>query len=135
MARLKQLTPRMATLAPRLTGGVGSATGDRAQSERERLKLRDQSVAWRGWYKTTRWQKLRLEVLLRDGYVCQQTKVLCVGRYPAGNSPVVDHIVPHRGNPDLFWDMDNLQTVSKAFHDSTKQSQEAAQRQHAGVWY
>ncbi len=44
-----------------------------------------------------------------------------IGKYPAPKSPVVDHVRPHRGGPDLFWDEDNLQAVSKAYHDRVKQ--------------
>lgn len=57
-------------------------------------------------------------------FTCQQTGVLLIGKYPAWNSPVVDHIKPHRGAADLFWDETNLQSVSKEWHDSTKQSME-----------
>lgn len=77
--------------------------------------------AWRGWYKTARWQKLRRKVLVRDKYTCQATGAKLIGRYPAENSAVVDHIVPHRGNPDLFWDGGNLQAMSKVYHDRHKQ--------------
>lgn len=60
----------------------------------------------------------------RDGYICQQTGAALIGRHPAPNSPVVDHKRPHRGDPKLFWDEGNLQTVSKAYHDKVKQSLE-----------
>lgn len=73
---------------------------------------------------TSRWQRLRLKILKRDRFVCQQTGVLLVGKYPAPNSPVVDHIRPHRGDMLLFWDEGNLQSVSKEWHDRTKQSLE-----------
>ena len=76
------------------------------------------------WLNTARWQRLRKKVLLRDRYVCQQTGVLLIGKSPAPDSPIVDHKVPHRGDPELFWDEDNLQSVSKAWHDSVKQSRE-----------
>lgn len=76
------------------------------------------------WLNTSRWQKLRLKILERDSYTCQQTGAALVGKHPAPNSPVVDHIKPHRGDPELFWDEDNLQSVSKEWHDSTKQSLE-----------
>lgn len=76
---------------------------------------------WRAWYKTKRWQKLRAEVLVRDGYTCQATGVLLIGTHPAPDSPVVDHKIPHRGDPDLFWDPGNLWAVSKAYHDGEKQ--------------
>ncbi|MEQ1403849.1 HNH endonuclease [Neorhizobium sp. Rsf11] len=122
MGRLKTLKPKLATLAPRL----GRAPGD----EQARLRERDQTVGWRSWYKTQRWQKLRQEILARDHYTCQRTGVLCIGKYPAGNSPVVDHKTPHRGDERLFWDPGNLHCVSKAYHDSEKQKEE---RRHASV--
>lgn len=103
-------------MAPRL----GRVAGD----EQARLRERDVNVTWRKWYKTERWRKLRLAVLLRDAYTCQQTGIICMGKYPAGNSAVVDHKLPHRGDEQMFWDMTNLQTVSKAYHDSEKQKQE-----------
>ncbi|KQY27191.1 endonuclease [Rhizobium sp. Root482] len=116
MGRLTTLKPRLSTLAPRL----GRMPGDEAA----RLRERDQSVSWRAWYKTERWRKLRHVILLRDNYTCQKTGVLCIGKYPAPNSAVVDHKEPHRGDERLFWDQGNLQTVSKAYHDSEKQKLE-----------
>ena len=65
---------------------------------------------------------------MRDGYTCQATGVLLLAAYPAPTSPVVDHKRPHRGDPDLFWDEDNLQAVSKEYHDRVKQSIEARGR-------
>lgn len=119
MGRLKTIPSRLSALAPRL----GRAPGDEAA----RLRERDKTVVWRAWYKTERWQKLRQEVLRRDLYRCQQTGVLCIGKYPAANSPVVDHIKQHHGDEVLFWEPGNLQTVSKAYHDSDKQKQERAE--------
>ena len=100
---------------------------------------------------TARWQKLRLKILRRDAVdisdrphlmplhvlfrdspwlwpVCQKTGVLLTGAKFAPDSPVVDHIIPHRGDMVLFWDEDNLQTVSKAYHDKVKQSLEKSGR-------
>lgn len=76
------------------------------------------------WLNTPRWRRLRLRVLARDGYRCQQTGVVLDGVFPAPSSPVVDHKVPHRGDQALFWDEDNLQAVSKEWHDSVKQGME-----------
>ncbi|MBY6138538.1 HNH endonuclease [Leisingera daeponensis] len=118
MGKLKgrAVKPRLQPARSRLAGApVG---------ERQRSQQRDAVHSWRAWYKTARWQKLRLQVLKRDGWTCQQTGELLVGKYPALNSPVVDHLKPHRGDPDLFWDPDNLQTVSKRYHDGEKQSME-----------
>lgn len=50
-------------------------------------------------------------------FTCQ-----CCGRIEGDTSKLVaDHIIPHRGDPALFWDMSNLQTLTKQCHDSNKQ--------------
>lgn len=41
--------------------------------------------------------------------------VMCVVTRSKAN--VADHIVPHRGNPDLFWDPANLQSLCTLHHD------------------
>jgi 5-methylcytosine-specific restriction protein A len=123
---------KLSTLKPRL-GGLGHRFGSAPQTEAERTAHRDASQPYRRWYKTARWQKLRAKVLLRDKYTCQRTGVILAGKHPAPDSPVVDHIRPHRGNEAMFWDENNLMAVSKAFHDSQKQSAEA--KDIKGVWY
>ncbi len=110
-------------LPPRI-GRIKARFGKPTETELDRHRLRDASQPWRAWYKTARWQRKRRNILMRDGYVCQKTGEALIGRYPAPNSPVVDHKIPHRGNSDLFWDDNNLEAVSKAYHDSTKQSLE-----------
>ncbi len=116
MGRLSGLKPRIATLQPR----IGRAPSDEVARNRQR----DAEQAWRSWYKTARWQKLRQEVIVRDLYTCKKTGVLLTGKHPAPNSPVVDHVKAHKGDERLFWDADNLMTVSKAYHDSVKQAEE-----------
>jgi 5-methylcytosine-specific restriction protein A len=42
---------------------------------------------------------------------------------------LVDHIIPHKGNPDLFWDKDkNWQSLCAHCHNSTKQRLERTAR-------
>jgi 5-methylcytosine-specific restriction protein A len=89
---------------------------------------------WKAWYKTARWQRLRQQVLIRDNYTCQRTGQLCTGKHPAPNSPVVNHTRAHRGNEALFWDIDNLETITKAEHDAAVQREEQASRHHVGTW-
>jgi len=36
---------------------------------------------------------------------------------------VVDHIVPHRGDPSLFWDASNWQPMAKRCHDRKTMSE------------
>lgn len=84
----------------------------------------DQSQPWRRWYKTARWQALARACYLRDNYTCRRTGELLIGKAPAPNSPVANHIEPHHGDPVLFWDPDNIETVSKRVHDGQVQRQE-----------
>lgn len=60
-----------------------------------------------------KWQRYRLKFLERN--------VLCVmcaaqGKVTAAN--VVDHIVDHRGNQDLFWDKANHQALCQPCHSA-----------------
>jgi 5-methylcytosine-specific restriction endonuclease McrA len=122
MAKLSSLKPRLGGLSPYM------ATPTRQQAEKVRLRERDRTTDWRSLYSTQRWQRLRAEVLLRDGYTCQRTGDLLTGKSPAPDSPVVHHKKPHRGDETLFWDKDNLETVSKAWHDSVAQAMEHADK-------
>lgn len=116
MGRLGNLKPAISALAPR----VGFAPGDAKAGD----KARNQLAPWRAWYRTPRWQHLRMQVFIRDAFKCQRSGALCVGKYPAPNSPVANHIRPHNGDPALFWDINNIETVTKEVHDSTIQSEE-----------
>lgn len=92
------------------------------------------SAPWKAWYKTARWRRLRQEVLIRDAYTCQRTGQVLGGKHPAPDSPVVNHKRPHRGDERLFWDPNNLETVSKAVHDSEIQREEQDSLHQRGVW-
>lgn len=105
---------------------IGRAKPRLATTRQVRDKRYSADATVRGWYKSARWQRLRIEVLTRDLYTCQQTGIILAGKSPAPDSPVVDHVIPHRGDEVLFWDITNLQAVSKAYHDSTKQALERA---------
>lgn len=111
MAKLKTLKPLVSTLRPRL-GGIPT-------DERGRSQYRDETQPWRRWYKTSRWQKLRWSVLVRDGFQCRRCK-----RIDGDTSRLVcDHVEPHRGDETLFWS-GPFQTLCKPCHDSVKQSEE-----------
>lgn len=125
MARLSSLPPRLAAAPPRL---------GRAPDAPEAPKRNRDHAPWRAWYRTARWRQLRREVLIRDAWTCQRTGEVCTGKYPAPNSATVNHKKPHRGDPALFWDPDNLETVTKAIHDSLIQREEQASLHHRGVW-
>ena len=80
---------------------------NRRYNRKERAKYSKQL------YNTARWQRLRKKVLL--------VHPLCVECERQGRvtpSTVVDHIVPHKGHLELFWDEGNLQGLCKNCHDS-----------------
>lgn len=130
---MARLTRPPATLA---AAPVAVGFSDRAAAQRARDQARRQTNEARRLYNTARWRALRLVILERDSWTCRQTGALLIGRAPAPNSPVVDHIRPHRGDLALFWDPDNLQAVAKGWHDTEKQRQEkaAAAAAPAGGW-
>lgn len=116
MSRLRSLPSRIGA-APSRIGRPPEATGS---VKRDRF-----NAPWRSWYGTARWQKLRLEVFERDGYICQRTGIICAGKHPASGSPTANHKIPHRGDPALFWDPNNVETVTKEVHDKIIQAEEA----------
>ncbi|AGL03635.1 restriction endonuclease [Desulfoscipio gibsoniae DSM 7213] len=64
-------------------------------------------------YNSARWQRLRKKVLLEHP--------LCVECERQGRitpATIVDHVKPHKGNLNLFWDENNLQALCKNCHDS-----------------
>ncbi|WP_143747208.1 AAA family ATPase [Marinibacterium profundimaris] len=113
MGRLKAMPKRLAAPAPRL----GAAVGDSRAQDQSRAREKP----WRAWYSLKRWKDLRRQVLKRDGYTCQQTGVPLIGGRDDPDAPIADHIREHKGDPVLFWDPNNLQAVSKQWHDSEKQ--------------
>lgn len=48
---------------------------------------------------------------------------------------VVDHIEPHSGDADLFWNADNLQSLCAPCHDIRKQREEVAAGHHGPFQY
>lgn len=126
MGKLSLPSARLATPSRRVGFSPDQAKGPESVQH---------SAPWKAWYKTRRWQALRLEVLKRDNYTCARTGRVLGAKHPHPDSPVVNHKRPHRGDETLFWNSDNLETVSKAIHDADIQKEEQATRHQAGVWY
>ena len=97
-----------------------------------RGRMAGQRPPWHNWYKTARWERLRQSTFRRDLYTCQ-----CgCGQIEGKTSLLVcDHIKPHRGDEQLFWDPDNLQTMRKVCHDTIKRREEQSTNHKQGVWY
>lgn len=77
-------------------------------NNREESKYKEimKKYPWQGLYYTNRWKKLRNMHL--------SSQPLCVKCNALGSD--VDHIIDHKGNLDLFYDADNLQTLCKPCH-------------------
>lgn len=70
---------------------------------------------WISWYKNKKWWSLRYRQLQKEP-LCRFCKEL--GKTTAAT--VVDHIIPHKGNRQLFEDEKNLQSLCAICHSSTK---------------
>ncbi|MGO7208203.1 HNH endonuclease signature motif containing protein [Rhizobium ruizarguesonis] len=71
-----------------------------------------EAAAFRGWYKTRRWKKLR-EYHLTISPLCE----MCIESEIVEAATVVHHRKAHRGDAVLFWDPNNLQGLCKSHHD------------------
>ena len=49
---------------------------------------------------------------------------MCLAYDISTATTVVDHIVPHKGDPELMWAWSNWQPLCKPHHDREKQRQE-----------
>jgi len=74
--------------------------------------------SWSYLYNTAKWKSIRKRQLTENP-LC----VMCesLGKMTPAN--VVDHIIPHRGNIDLFYHGE-FQSLCKLHHDRNKQIQE-----------
>lgn len=67
-----------------------------------------------------RWGQYRRRFLQRHP-LC----VMCRKAGKAVQATVVDHIIPHKGDYDLFWDPANHQPLCKLHHDAAKAKEES----------
>ena len=129
MGRLKAPPARLGS-APRRLGSVSQNNQGRA-SRPERAAGTDLHRL----YGTKRWRDpktgLRVRVLARFGNLCGFCQTALIGGRDKPNSAVIDHIQPHKGNVNLFWEESNLQALCKACHDGEKQKQDLASERTA----
>ena len=90
--------------------GCPNLTEERYCSEHKPLHPDRSSAAKRGY--GSKWQRVS-KAYLRKHPLC--VKCQAQGRYV--QATVVDHIVPHRGDKNLFWNESNWQALCKSCHD------------------
>ncbi|MBE7897524.1 HNH endonuclease [Paenibacillus polymyxa] len=84
------------------------------EAHQDQIRSYDQyrgTAAERGY--DSKWRKAR-EGYLRKHPLC----TYCFQRGYLATATVVDHITPHRGDKQLFWDRDNWQPLCKQCHDT-----------------
>ena len=102
--------------------GCGTRAGRPFRALASRPDSRGEAAAaYRRLYKTSRWQAIRRAQLAEFPLCC-----MCIEREIVTAAEVVDHVVPHRGDEDLFWS-GPFQSLCKPHHDSTKQRIELGQ--------
>lgn len=95
----------------------------RADAQREYEARRREQKPWRALYKTAAWQKLRSRRLAENP--------LCQAHLLRGETVVADtvnHVRPHRGDADLFFNYGNTESLCKRCHDSDVQKNERGVR-------
>ena len=71
-------------------------------------------------YNNAEWRRLRREVLKRDGYQCCQ----CGATAEECGFPLeIHHIIPPKGNKELFYNIDNCVTLCKCCHSRITQQE------------
>jgi 5-methylcytosine-specific restriction protein A len=91
------------------------------------------SDSWRGTKTTAergyggKWQRERLR-FLEAHPLCR----MCEAKGLVVAADLVDHIEPHRGDQELFWNRNNWQSCCRNCHDGEKRRQEA--QQTPGGW-
>lgn len=73
-----------------------------------------------------KWQKARA-TYLKTHPLC----VMCQAEGRVEPATVVDHIVPHEGDQDLFWNDSNWQPLCERHHNTVKAEQEGRHKARA----
>lgn len=92
---------------------------DHKREQKARYDKNRESASRRGYGR--RWQKARRR-FLNANPLC----VMCDRINVVTEATVVDHIRPHRGNQDIFWDQDNWQALCKRHHDQKTATEEGS---------
>lgn len=100
---------RVRPLKPCRYPGCPNLTSGRYCSEHYKIYQRP-SAGERGY--NSRWRK-RSKLFLKEHPLCEA----CLEQNNLTPATVVDHIVPHRGNPALMWSESNWQPLCKSCHD------------------
>lgn len=99
----------------------GSYCTNHAPLHRQQNGGRQASEAWHGLYYTAAWRELRQIQLIKEPF-CR----MCAADGRRVYATDVDHIRPHRGDPALFSDAGNLQSLCHSCHSKKTAAERAA---------
>lgn len=102
----KPLRPCKYPLCPNLTEGYY------CEEHKSKMEYKPKQNEYKKLYSSSRWQDLR-----RYRLNIQPLCVECLKNHRITPATVVDHIKPHKGNEELFYDFNNLQPLCKPCHD------------------
>jgi len=92
---------------------VGSRCDRHKKQERQQIDARRESSTKRGY--GYEWQQARA-AFLREHPLCQCDDCQ-EGKKRLRPARVVDHRIPHKGDPVLFWDRNNWQAMATECHN------------------
>lgn len=92
-----------------------------------RTQRSPEALAYRRLYKSAAWRSKRANQLGQEPWC-----VRCLADGKRVRASVADHVIPHRGDVDLFWNGD-LQSLCWSHHSSDKQSEESWGSRAIGV--
>ena len=87
------------------------------ENHKESYKKERATANERGY--DNRW-RIKRERFLKVNPLC----VRCIDKGTLVKATVVDHIKPHRGDTELFWDENNWQALCKRCHDKKTMTQD-----------
>ena len=89
---------------------MSGRTCSQHKKERKQIKERARVNPYRSMY-SRRWRRARKQFLLINS-LC----VHCLQENKITPATEVDHIIDHKGDPELFWDINNWQGLCKPCH-------------------
>ena len=98
---------------------VGGYCDEHKRKQQQEYDAYRGSATSRGY--GSRWQKAR-KAFLAHHPLC----VVCAAEEHTAMATVVDHIIPHKGDPHLFWDQSNWQSLCEYHHNSKTATEDGA---------
>lgn len=111
---------------PKLPATFRPISRPREQANRDYDARRTAHKPWRRWYWSQRWRNIAKDHLAREP-LCR----MCAERGDVVPATHCDHVIPHHGDPALFWEGER-QSLCETCHNRDKQREEARHARATG---